>query len=450
LTNKNQFLFKFLLKNKNSKKTLLKMNRWKSSLTCSYCSKIFQDPIEQPCSHNLCKGHLSEKNVVKHNRIKCIKCKQDFQVKDNEFKSNNFIKKQLGDLLFLSDEEVSLKNKIEESIRTFFQMYEEFNLNKTNRDLDVHNHFQEIRRNIDLHREKLKEKIDDIYMEMIEKTKKFEATYLKSLEDKLEASLKSFETTTLEQSLKETEETFRDPNLLIESIRDMQRQQEEAIAELKLKLDEQSQVKDHLIEMNEFKPNLSFSQDSFGQLYLNEYSRIDPFKSQILTGKQSLDLIKVCEFSLNDKWTLLYRGTRDGFGAANFHFECDNHSNTLTIVKALDSSYIFGGFTSITWDSTSEYKSDPNAFLFSLTNKDNQPSKMRQINTTNSIYCYSGYGPIFGGGFDIHICNNANTTMGSRSNLGQSYQHPQPSQGQSYLAGSHSFQLSEIEVYQKL
>jgi hypothetical protein len=68
---------------------------------------------------------------------------------------------------------------------------------------------------------------------------------LKSLEDKLNASLKSFETKSLEQSLKETEETFRNPNLLIESIQEMQRQQEEAIVELKLKLDEQSQVKDH-------------------------------------------------------------------------------------------------------------------------------------------------------------------------------------------------------------
>jgi hypothetical protein len=36
----------------------------------------------------------------------------------------------------------------------------------------------------------------------------------------------------------------------------MQRQQEKVIEELKLKLDEQSQVKDHLIKMNEFKPNV--------------------------------------------------------------------------------------------------------------------------------------------------------------------------------------------------
>ena len=121
----------------------------------------------------------------------------------------------------------------------------------------------------------------------------------------------------------------------------------------------------------------------------------------------------------------------------------------MTIFKAKGSSYIFGGFASINWDGTSGRKSDPNSFLFSLTNRDNQPSKIRQIYKSNSIYCGSYFGPIFGFGDDIHIGNNANTTMGSYSNLGVSYQHPQPEQGESYLAGTQYFQLSEIEVYQK-
>jgi hypothetical protein len=437
------------------------MNRLKSNLTCSYCSKIYKDPIELPCSHNLCNEHLMESSVVKQNRIECGECKQDYEVKENAFKLNSLVKKLLDDQVYLSDDDFSLKKQIQDSIRKFFQMYELFTLNKTNRDLDVHNHFQEIRFKLDEHREELKVKIDDIYIQMIEKTKKFEAAYLKSLENKLEASLKSFETTSLEQSLKEIDETFRNPNLLIESIRDMLRKQETAINGLKLKLEEQSQVKDDLINMNTFTPNVSFSQDWFGLLHLNEYS-IDPFESQILTGKQPSELINLCEFSLKNKWTLLYRGTRDGFGAANFHSKCDNQNNTLTILKSKETSYIFGGFTSITWDGSNRYKSNPNAFLFSLTNKDNQPSKMRQINTTQSIFCNSGYGPTFGSGYDICICNNANTTAGSRSNLGHSYQlaqgpriffgsyeHPQPSQGASYLAGSEQFQLSEIEVYKK-
>ena len=99
--------------------------------------------------------------------------------------------------------------------------------------------------------------------------------------------------------------------------------------------------------------SLGLSLDSFGLLRLNKYS-FDPFKSRILSGNQPTELTK---FSLREKWTLLYRGTRDGFGAANFHSKCDNYNNTLTIVKAHGTSYIFGGFTSINWGSLFQFKS---------------------------------------------------------------------------------------------
>jgi hypothetical protein len=425
------------------------MNRWKATLTCTFCSKILKNPIELPCKHNVCEEHLNENKVQKQNKIICGECKQDFHVKGNEFKAIDFVKKCLNEQLYLNDEEITLKKQIEDSISVFYKLFQEFTLNKAKLDLGVHEHFQEMRFKIDEQREKLKEKIDEIALEMIDKTKLFEATFLKSLNEKLKGSLKSLEAKSLEEDLEENEETFRNPNILIESILEIQLKQEDMIENIQLKLNEINEVKENLKWTNEFKPNLSFDQDSFGLLNLNEYSSIDPFKSQILTDKQPFDLIKLCEFSSKDKWTLLYRGTRDGFGANDFHSKCDNHSNTITVLKPNGSSYIFGGFTSINWDCSSVWKSDPNAFLFSLTNKDNQPSKMRQLNITHSIFCHSSYGPTFGAGHDIYICNAANTTAGSQSNLGNSYQHPQPSQGHSYLTGLAQFQLSEIEVYKK-
>jgi hypothetical protein len=57
------------------------------------------------------------------------------------------------------------------------------------------------------------------------------------------------------------------------------------------------------------------------------------------------------------------------------------------------------------------------------------------------------------GGEDIFIGNNANTTMHSHSELGSSYTHPQyayeTNEANTFLAGSHKFQLDEIEIYQK-
>ena len=93
------------------------MNR-KSTLTCSHCSKIFKDPIELPCSHNLCKRHLAGKNEI---RIECAECKQDFEVNDNDFKPINLVKKQLDNHVYLSDEEFAAKKQIEESIRMVYQ-----------------------------------------------------------------------------------------------------------------------------------------------------------------------------------------------------------------------------------------------------------------------------------------------------------------------------------------
>ena len=50
------------------------------------------------------------------------------------------------------------------------------------------------------------------------------------------------------------------------------------------------------------------------------------------------------------------------------------------------------------------------------------PSKMPLVkNQKIAIHCMSDYGPTFGGGHDLHISNNANTSGSSYSNLGNSY-----------------------------
>ena len=336
-------------------------------------------------------------------------------------------------------------------MRVFYEMY-------TKIDTDVHGHFQEMVRQIDEHRVKLKQRIDEYALAMIDKVKKCEISYLKNLSVTQEASMRRVEETNLvEESLRGVEELFRDPNLLIESIREMQRKQEKAVADIKVKLNEMSYVREHLKASNEFRANFSFSQELFGSLYLNDNTSNDLFKSKILTGRQPIDLIKLCEFSPNDKWRLLYRGTRDGFGAKDFHSKCDGHPNTLTILKAQSTSYIFGGFASVDWGSGNgcyynRNKTDPHAFLFSLLNKDNQPCKMKTSNPNNSIFCDPSYGPVFGAGHDILIANNANANANNTSSLGSTYKldkDPYTIQRESFLAGSYYFQLSEIEVYKK-
>ncbi len=94
-----------------------------------------------PCGDSICREHLSEPDVVKENIIKCNKCKKDFEVKENEFNTNITLKKLVDDQSHLSREEQRVKLELEETIRKFFEFYEEFVQNRTQLDMDVFEHY---------------------------------------------------------------------------------------------------------------------------------------------------------------------------------------------------------------------------------------------------------------------------------------------------------------------
>ena len=107
--------------------------------------------------------------------------------------------------------------------------------------------------------------------------------------------------------------------------------------------------------------------------------------------------------------SLLYRGSRDGFKASDFHDRCNNKGETLTIIKSND-GYIFGGYTEIDWDNTTwngkmgeknnaRRDGKGNEFVFTLKNPHNiSPSKynMQKSWLNHSICCDVDLGPIFG------------------------------------------------------
>ena len=78
-----------------------------------------------------------------------------------------------------------------------------------------------------------------------------------------------------------------------------------------------------------------------------------PFKaSVILSSDQQQTLIKWLKETLTSSsydYALLYRATRDGWAATNFHSCCDNKGPTVTVVKY--GNCIFGGYTEHPWES---------------------------------------------------------------------------------------------------
>jgi hypothetical protein len=68
------------------------------------------------------------------------------------------------------------------------------------------------------------------------------------------------------------------------------------------------------------------------------------------------DFPKLFEDFKQKKFTLLWRGTRDCFGARDFPSRCDRHSNTLTVIVDTDAK-VFGGFMPLTESLISEVRS---------------------------------------------------------------------------------------------
>ena len=220
-------------------------------LTCSFCTKILNIPRVLPCGDSVCQNHLTEKHILKDNLIKCKTCESEFQVKNIKFPTNNLALKQLEDAMYLNETEKFLKLKIEESFRMYLNLHEQLHDAKIKLDLACFDHFQEIRRLIDLHREEKRsnsicakndndeedDNLNKISFEMIAQTQAIEETYL----------LKSANICDLSQlpiSLKEDEEAiqtfikekFRNVNLTLDEIENLRAQQEETIVILKSKV----------------------------------------------------------------------------------------------------------------------------------------------------------------------------------------------------------------------
>jgi len=174
--------------------------------------------------------------------------------------------------------------------------------------------------------------------------------------------------------------------------------------------------------------------------------------SAIVSIAQEISFLALTGFE-NKTFSLLWRGSRDGFDVAAFHRLCDGQANTVTVIKNTN-GFIFGGFTSIPWSSTGGYKADSTAFLFSLINPTNTPLTLKVKSPKNSVYHHSNYGPTFGDGCDMYVSSLSNTNIYSNMNL-NAYVFPNGksgNEGGKFIVGGsdHYFQTAEMEVLQVL
>ncbi len=122
---------------------------------------------------------------------------------------------------------------------------------------------------------------------------------------------------------------------------------------------------------------------------------------------------------------ILYRASENEFLVSKWHEKCDHIPHTLTIIET-EFGKVVGGYTSFSWykDTTNHYvssrKNSNDHFIFSLTNND------KFIITQNEANCIQipssgSYGPMFGGGSDLHISDKANQNSSSGGSIGGTY-----------------------------
>ncbi|CAF3328937.1 unnamed protein product [Rotaria socialis] len=141
------------------------------------------------------------------------------------------------------------------------------------------------------------------------------------------------------------------------------------------------------------------------QCNINENDmEIGLFNDDLFTGGGTLlsleHHLKLNEFyeKKGQKWSLIYKASRDGFSASDFHHYCDDQGPTLTVIQSRDGGHLFGGYTSASWSPTGKYIHDSNnPFLFTLTNPHGiPPTKYSVRNPKYSIFPQMNCGPIFG------------------------------------------------------
>jgi hypothetical protein len=171
-----------------------------------------------------------------------------------------------------------------------------------------------------------------------------------------------------------------------------------------------------------------------------------PLDSQIIS-----DFPEIFAEFRNQRFSLLWRGSRDGFTAADFHHRCDNHANTLTLILDTKGN-IFGGFTPVEWKSGNWHlKADHSlkSFLFTLKNPHNFPARrfgLKAQEQTRAISCSSNLGPFFGHGIGVY--DNCNRSSFNMTFLGDNYTNDTGLDEKTFFTGSGEFQVKEIEVFE--
>ena len=294
---------------------------YKEDLTCKNCKIILNEPISLPCGCWICNHHVTHECAKRKKTIKCISCKKYYYIPQDGYRINKTAKKLLEQEMFLSQEEKQFKESLQHE---FNELQRQLETIKTN----THERFNEIRVKIETRNSLLKLQIDNISNQII--------TTLNEREEKILLEINHIQ---LETHFKKVLNDIHQSSFNLTKLNELKHSMHTTMAE-------KFQMISNQLNSIDFEPNkIDLDTKVFGKLEMMNERIISP---KILSSHQSLELMDLCEFGLDDKFKLIYAASGDEFSSRDFHAKCDNRSKTLIVIKSEPFGYIFGGYTEAT------------------------------------------------------------------------------------------------------
>ena len=163
-------------------------------------------------------------------------------------------------------------------------------------------------------------------------------------------------------------------------------------------------------------------------LFYGKYNTM--FDSDILNYKYKLDFMELISTKLkrNIRLNRIYSGLNNGFTCKDFHLKCRNKGANIVLIKN-EYQYIFGGYTSIPWESvqTRRHVKDASAFLFQINPFCKIFNQIENNNGRHAVRQYkinSEWMLGYGNGCNLWISNKCNINRDSGSQTGTTYSYP--------------------------
>jgi hypothetical protein len=204
-------------------------------------------------------------------------------------------------------------------------------------------------------------------------------------------------------------------------------------------------IKNKEITQIDFKDLDFINNDLFSLLLLNK-ANINQIRTWIYPLMNNFYTIN----NLNGpvRFNLLHKASINGFSSESFFKNCSNINNLL-VVCLTNHGKLIGGFTPLKWflqsgnEKTYINDNEMKSFVFSLSLN----RKLPLVKSDFAILCCNSMGPVFGGGSDFEIVNNADKNLNNYANIGDSYNDGIEISAREFF-GADNYLVQDYEVFQ--